>query len=212
MPVVSPASADSGDLTVQMKWGMRAHPARPPKVSRWLLHFSGYIKTKETPAPQANEDLPTFLIRLPCFPRYASTATSSSSNWTTTQTLAIAALVSIPASLAQLVICNDAGTVGSCNQFITTFCTSISTVPIAGGDSASRCFTGPGTAGLKCDFTAVNTQNETTHIDLNNCEAALTAAGNQCPLGGSGQFSNGTAVFKYFNDPNTGACAPPCGN
>ncbi|KAJ7035763.1 hypothetical protein C8F04DRAFT_1182044 [Mycena alexandri] len=89
---------------------------------------------------------------------------------------------------------------------------------IARGDSASHCFTGPGTAGLKCgkrtkgDFTAVNTLNVTSHIDLNNCEAALTAAGNQCPLGGSGQFSNGTAAFKYFNDPNTGACLPLCGN
>ncbi|KAJ7171466.1 hypothetical protein C8R46DRAFT_185255 [Mycena filopes] len=98
-----------------------------------------------------------------------------------TFTAALLALMALPGSMGQIaIICNGGGTVGSCTQFITTFCTSISTKTIAGGDSASRCFAGPGTAQLRCDLTALNTLTVASHIDVNNCEAALSAAGNQC--------------------------------
>ncbi|KAJ7918509.1 hypothetical protein B0H13DRAFT_2321256 [Mycena leptocephala] len=124
-------------------------------------------------------------------------------------TLAALALVITPA-LGQLkTVCNPGGTMGSCANYITTFCTSIANQVIAPNDTAARCFTTP-TATLKCDFHALNTHAVNNSISVENCENALKSVSTECPLGGWGQVSG--AAFQFFGDPNTGACGPICGN
>ncbi|KAJ7328429.1 hypothetical protein DFH08DRAFT_1084516 [Mycena albidolilacea] len=124
-------------------------------------------------------------------------------------TLAALALLITP-SLGQLnTVCNPGGTMGSCADFITTFCTSIASEVIGPGDSAQRCFT-TSTPTLKCDFTALNTHNVSSGISVTNCENALQSVNATCPLGGWGQVSG--APFRFFGDPNTGPCRGSCGN
>ncbi|KAJ6563350.1 hypothetical protein DFH09DRAFT_1364145 [Mycena vulgaris] len=124
-------------------------------------------------------------------------------------TLTALALLTTP-SLGQLnTVCNPDGTMGSCADFITTFCTSIASELIAPGDSAQRCFT-TSTPTLKCDFTALNTHTVSNSISVTNCENALKSVNATCSLGGWGQVSG--ASFQFFGDPNTGVCGPVCGN
>ncbi|KAJ7061792.1 hypothetical protein C8F01DRAFT_146018 [Mycena amicta] len=112
---------------------------------------------------------------------------------------------------AQLsIFCNDDGVSGNCAPFINTFCSSVA-FPINVSDSAARCFT-TGTPNLRCDFAAVNTAGTGTGVlTIENCETALNTVAAVCPpQGGNGQFAGG--FFKFFMDPNSGACAPQCGS
>ncbi|KAJ7064211.1 hypothetical protein C8F01DRAFT_1367558 [Mycena amicta] len=105
--------------------------------------------------------------------------------------------------------CDPGGTVAQCGSFANAFCTSIANITIGPGDSATRCFTAT-TANIKCDFTALNTHTISNNINVANCEAALQLVNSSCPMGGWGQVDG--AAFRFFGDPNTGVCTPPCGN
>ncbi|KAJ7061789.1 hypothetical protein C8F01DRAFT_1252568 [Mycena amicta] len=123
----------------------------------------------------------------------------------------LALLIGSSTVSAQLdIFCNDSGASGNCAPFITTFCSSVGSFPINASDTAARCFT-TSTPNLRCDFAAENTGAATSDFSIENCETGLTAVVDACPpQGGSTEFVG--AAFKFFIDPNTGACAPQCGN
>ncbi|KAJ7122348.1 hypothetical protein C8R44DRAFT_981503 [Mycena epipterygia] len=125
-------------------------------------------------------------------------------------TLAALALAITPVlgQLNPFCFTNAGGTVGSCESFITTFCTSIAGQLIAPNDATARCFA-TSTPNLKCDFTAINTGTVADNIDVDFCENLLRTVAAQCPEGGFGTPTG--QAFHFAGDPNTGVCEPVCG-
>ncbi|KAJ7201769.1 hypothetical protein B0H12DRAFT_1244151 [Mycena haematopus] len=95
-----------------------------------------------------------------------------------------------------------------CSSFITTFCNTISTTPIASFDTMARCFDLPTT---HCDFTVVTPTDATITPDFLTCVMALTLVSENCPQGGAGQFteSNADIYSIFWMDPNNGVCSHP---
>ncbi|KAJ6553045.1 hypothetical protein B0H19DRAFT_1072529 [Mycena capillaripes] len=104
--------------------------------------------------------------------------------------------------------CFDSGDTFACSNFTSAFCSTIGSATIAPGNTISRCFSGPpAPAGFHCDFTTVNNGMAPT-VSVVNCNTALAAVAAECPTGGSAVFGNGTD-FRFWIDPNTGACSTP---
>ncbi|KAJ6451263.1 hypothetical protein C8R45DRAFT_1113598 [Mycena sanguinolenta] len=108
--------------------------------------------------------------------------------------------------------CFLAGAEFDCSSFITPFCTMISesTFTLGPEDTITQCFNIPSTAS-ECMLTVETTATTSIIPDLLTCVAALTLVSDNCPTGGSGDFTNSTAgiASRFWIDPNTGACAIP---
>ncbi|KAJ7500899.1 hypothetical protein B0H11DRAFT_769724 [Mycena galericulata] len=122
----------------------------------------------------------------------------------------VALAVIVAPGLGQLSsACFEQGTVGDCSSFVAQFCANAGKNSVNPSDTMAQCFNTPDKS-FKCDLAVVNTLSVVNSPDVANCESALTAISQDCPMGGDGIFSGGTFLFSI--DPNNGTCGLPCGD
>ncbi|KAJ7135713.1 hypothetical protein C8R44DRAFT_976544 [Mycena epipterygia] len=168
-----------------------------PDGSHWSPGFRDYAKIvgqfgADGNAPKALHKPPTFMFF----------------NTRALLGLLSVAIMTTPCVAQLQITCFLGGPAGDCVQFAPTFCNSLANLPVSPGDTVSRCFNGPA-AGSQCAFTAVNTLTSSGVPSVVDCESALFTVADECPVGGGGQSSGNN--FKFWMDPNVGACPSPNG-
>ncbi|KAJ7456830.1 hypothetical protein B0H11DRAFT_226149 [Mycena galericulata] len=93
----------------------------------------------------------------------------------------VALAVSIAPGLGQLSSACYYGTVGDCPSFVAQFCTNAAKNLVNPSDTLAQCFNTPDET-FKCDLAAESVYSAVNLPDATNCEAALTAISQDCPM------------------------------
>ncbi|KAF8148051.1 hypothetical protein B0H34DRAFT_803174 [Crassisporium funariophilum] len=102
--------------------------------------------------------------------------------------------------------CHTTGTVGTCSEFISTFCADVSASSFHPLENGSRCFN---KNGYKCDLIAYNTgtPNDNGPPSLLHCNNILNSITKSCTMGGKAKLDP-QHPYTFTIDPNAGSCAP----